>query len=122
MDSLAKEIGYLPRRHWLFTQNRLGWKLSFGPMSSSHYRLCGPDCKPGYARRVIHRLPNGELGYEIKPFSVTLQGILTKVRLAKVSDKLKTEAKMSEHDETWKHDETPEYDALNGSPFDRVAG
>jgi len=59
MDSLAKEIGCLPNRFWMFTSPRLWLKLLIGPMTTFHYRLTGPGSKPKFALDIIQRLPIG---------------------------------------------------------------
>jgi len=63
MDSIAYEIGCLPRtRTWFFTRPLLWLKLLMGPMTAYHYRLVGPGSDRGKAEdaeRIIHKLPLG---------------------------------------------------------------
>ena len=59
MDTLATEIGCLPRRNLLFSDPMLWMKLLIGPMSAFHYRLHGPWAKPEIARAILMKLPIG---------------------------------------------------------------
>jgi len=58
MDMLAREVGCIPKSHWLFTQPGLWFKLLLSPVTTYHYRLTGHGAKPKLAKDVLYRLPS----------------------------------------------------------------
>mmetsp|Transcript_17541 Transcript_17541/g.37064 ORF Transcript_17541/g.37064 Transcript_17541/m.37064 type:complete len:763 (+) Transcript_17541:106-2394(+) len=62
MDSIAREIGCLPKWHWLVTRPMLWLKLLTGPMMTFHYRLTGPGATQENAKlaeSIIQKIPIG---------------------------------------------------------------
>jgi len=57
MDMMAREVGCIPRSHWLFTNPILYFTVLLSPVTTFHYRLVGHGAKPKLARDVIDRLP-----------------------------------------------------------------
>lgn len=68
MDSVANEVGCLPKWHWCITRPTLWLALLTGPMTTFHYRLTGPGSgygKADLAEGIVRKLPGGSRGRDL---------------------------------------------------------